>query len=264
MAGKAAVVEDDDVTQGPDKPEDAETTTEDGMDLDVDGSDDEDEEDETAAGTPTVAQLTAQLKAATDREKRANAAATAAAQRAIKERKTRKAAGVDRNGKVTAAGAETDPEDRSTWPEAARKAVEKSEREAAEAKERRDASTAKAVDRAIRDGLTKAGLVLPEDADEARLTLKRVMRAMDTETITVDDDGDIVGVEDEIDAVRMALPNLFSDDITKVLDAKDVVDKKPRVNPGGGTRTPAAGAGNKKMSAAEYLVSDAYKNRNRK
>jgi hypothetical protein len=253
--------EDDDVTQGPDEIETDET----GADIEPD-SEDEDAEDEgdkpkpkakaATAEPQTVAELTTLLKAA-------NARATQASRAAARERKTRAAAGVDKNGKKTADKA-VDPEDRSQWPEAARKHVEKLEAEATATIEQRDKAQAAAKDKAIRDGLVAAGLRVPKDSDDARKTFKRAMRLLDADTIEIDEDGDVIGVEDEIENVKAMLPDLFGAPKAADEDEDITPTPKPRVNPGGGKQKVAVEPKSKFPSTAAYLVSSEYARRNEK
>jgi hypothetical protein len=242
---------------------------EDDLDLTED-DEEEDEEDDASTKTtktakPTVAGLQKQLDAAKAREAKAIAAA-------VRERKTRKAGGVNRNGKpVTPGGAEKkdDPEDRSTWPEAARKAVEKAEKDSADRQADIDAANAREVDSAIQNGLVAAGLKIPTGADaEARRKLfKRVTRIMDTESIEKDGDGDIVGVEDEIEQVKLILPDLFGDppaspSTTTLVPADD--KPKPKVNLNGGSGAGTGRPANRAPgSSADVLLSKEYANRNK-
>lgn len=256
---------------------------EDDLELDLDDEDgDDQEEDPKGASTkkdakPTVASLTAELEAAKKKAAQATAAAQRAAAAVARERKARKAGGVNRNGKqVTPTGAEkkgagtattaADPEDRSAWPEAARLAVERSEREAAEAQAKVDAATAARVTTAIEQGLLAAGLKIPKDADAEtrRKIIKRATRLMDTESIAPDDDGDIVGIEDEVEQVKLILPDLFGDPPASPSPTtlNDPPKPKPKVNLNGG-----AGAGTQPRppkapaTTAEFLLSAEYKNR---
>lgn len=274
----AAAVEDDELTQGPDVVEDGDADEdENGLAVDLDDDEDGDTVEEEgakgkAAKQPTVAQLQAQLAAATAR-------AQSAARQVSRERQTRKAAGVNAKGKaVNGTGAEQpDPEDRSTWPEAARKAVEEAEARVAASQEAAEKTRTKAIDKAIKDGLIAAGLKLPEGTGEQaeekrRLTYKRVLRALDVDRIEMDADGDIVGVEDEIALVVDLFPGLFGEDAATLAaeraavgeDLKDKPATKPKVNPGGGAQRPAANAGkNQYPSTAAYLISREYANRNK-
>lgn len=268
MAGKNAAVQDDELTQGPDNAE--EEGEENSLDLTDDVEEEEEDEDDKkdVAKQPTVAELQAALKSA---EQRAQTAARAV----VRERTARKTGGVNRNGKANSKGVEdkTDAEDRAAWPEAARKAVETLERNQAAAEEKLEQGRAKAVDTAIRNGLINAGLTLPqgsgpESDEQRRMAFKRAIRMMDTATIEMDAEGDIVGVEDEIDQLRALLPNLFSDDAAKTEAeraalGKDPGAKKPRINPGGG-RQQSAGAGKTEYpSTAAFLISKEYRDRNR-
>lgn len=260
---------DDDVTQGPDKP--AADDEENGLALDAEEEDEEEEEgdDKKAGKQPTVAELQTQLTAA-------RARATAAARQVSRERQTRKAGGVNAKGKaVNGKGAEEelDPQDRSSWPEAARKAVEAAEAKVTAAESAQEQTRAKAIDKAIKDGLIAAGLKLPEGTgqeaeDKRRLAYKRVLRQLDIERIEVDADGDIVGVEDEIALVVDLFPGMFGEDAAKTAAERAAVedglkDKKPTVNPGGGPRKPAGASDKGYASTAAFLVSPEYANRNR-
>ena len=251
--------------------------------LDTDTDDEEEDEPETdkpaakgkkaSAPALTVEQLQTQLAAAQARAQQAAAAA-------VRERKARRAGGVNKNGKATTpGGAEIDPEDRSKWPEAARKAVEKLEADQAKAATELETGRQRAVDTAIRNGLVKAGLKLPEgagpEADEARrLAFKRVLRMMDTEGITQDSDGDIVGVEDEISLVMTAVPDLFNaDSLRTAAEAAALANgttpkagagtPKPKINPGGGRQRDVGAGAPKFDNSASFLLSKEYKNRRR-
>jgi hypothetical protein len=226
----------------------------------------------TASVTPTVEELTAQLAAA-------KATATRAAAAAARERKARQAGGVNKNGKRTTAGsagstgAEADDgTDRSTWPEAARKAVEKLERDAAQAQDALAAANTRAVTDAIRAGLLAAGLKMPAEASEEdkRKLFKRVTRMMDIESIHRDEDGDVIGVEDEISLVKDLLPDLFGDPPQTAIAAERLAmspaipaPPKPRVNAGGGNGSgrgaPAANTPRPWRNSAEKLMSKEYK-----
>lgn len=57
--------------------------------------------------------------------------------------------------------------------------------------------------------LERAGLTLPEDPGERAAKLRRVMKLVDTEAVDVDDQGDLLGLDDAVDALKADYPELF-------------------------------------------------------
>jgi hypothetical protein len=266
--------EDDDVTQGPDNPVD-----EDGLDLDltdtgdVDGDDEDADADgaKPAAKQPSVAELQRQLT-------EANARAARAAAQAVRERRARKAAGVNSKGKSIAAnGAETAAASATSADPLAdlspelRKLVLDAQASRDAAQEQLAQAQAASKQRTVEAGLREAGLKLPADADAARIAMKKVLRLIEMDDIEIDADGDLLGLDEQISLVQDALPGLFAADTgdaaavaaeRAAANGNGAATKKPRINPGAGGRTPAAGGPKTYASTAEYLLSKEYGQRN--
>lgn len=57
--------------------------------------------------------------------------------------------------------------------------------------------------------LERAGLSLPEDGDAREAKLTRVIKLIDTDTVEVDDNGRLIGLDDAVDALKADYPELF-------------------------------------------------------
>lgn len=263
MAKAAAAAVDDDLTQGPDDPNATVDPDADGLDLDVDPDDEEDEEDDPAAAAePTAAQLKADLDRANAQLRKVAAAATLVRRKAaLKKDKTRTPPAAT---KPAPAPAQTEEQLLAALPPelkreflAARKAAEDAQAKLAEQEE---AAKEKDLHAAVNAALLESGLRLPADADEKRKTLKRIFRTLDLSGVEVDADGDLVGIEDEIDIIKDLMPTLFAPAVDPA--ANGAPKPKARINPGGGRQQPS-GAGEKTYAnTAEFLVSSEYKRRN--
>jgi len=98
---------------------------------------------------------------------------------------------------------------------------------------------------------------------------------MDTEGITQDNEGDIVGVEDEIALVMTAVPDLFDTDSLRTSAetaalANGTTPKaaggaggapKTKINPGGGRQKSTDAGAKSYASTADFLLSREYRNR---
>lgn len=115
--------------------------------------------------------------------------------------------------------------------------TEKAVREAEERTEARYKPIA--VKKAVRASLIQAGATASVEGDkektEARLT--RLMKFVDIGELSIDDDGEVLGVEEQVDALRADYPELF-----------EAVAKKARARPTAAPRPPAE---EKPKSAAE-------------
>ncbi|NEB70305.1 hypothetical protein G3I39_25090 [Streptomyces fulvissimus] len=115
--------------------------------------------------------------------------------------------------------------------------TEKAVREAEERAEARYKPIA--VKKAVRASLIQAGAIASVEGDkektEARLT--RLMKFVDIGELSIDDDGEVLGVEEQIDALRADYPELF-----------DTAPKKRAVRPSIAPKPPAD---EKPKSAAE-------------
>lgn len=91
---------------------------------------------------------------------------------------------------------------------------------------------------AARAAFAEAGLVLPKDrADEA---LARAVRLLDTDTLTISDDGLVVGLADQVEALRSDFPDLFAGSAARRPGRIDAGDK--------------AGSGKPPASTAELIA----------
>lgn len=237
------------------------------------GDDDEEDEDEEEtepakakskknAKAPSVAEMRAQLEAA---NRRASSAAAALA----RERRIRKAAGLNSKGnKVTPGGAEQPKNGDDDLPEAAKARIAALEKELGDAKADVAKTKQQRMDAAIDEGLRKAGLLIStDDPDQARLVLKKARRLMDLDQVEIDEEGDVLGLDVEIDVLRTQFPTMFKPDVLDEDPQPRPAGAPPapgtrRTSPDGGTRAPAAGGGQQTYSStAEFLVSPAYKKR---
>lgn len=267
----------DDVTQGPDIDPNAPADDDADMDLNLTDSDDDDATDSTDAGQPTVAQLTQQLAEANSRA----ATAARAVARIRKQANLPKAKSRTPGAKTPAPApspTESDADKLAALPPevraellAAREAKETAETALATANE---AAAAEKLNGAVQAALAEAGLRLPEDKDARRKTLKRVLRMMDMSQIEIDGDGDLVGLEDEVDILKDMMPTLFAANGQSTATAtanggalnpaNDVQPlARPKVNPGGGRRQPTGAGAVTYANTAEYLVSPEYRRRNK-
>src|SRR6267154_688914 len=209
----------DDVNQGPDIDPNAGTASDDDADMDLDltdsGDDPDTETDPADAAQPTVAQLTAQLQEANARAATAaRAVARIRKQANLPKPKGRTPAGSAGTAPTTPRKVESDADRLAALPPevraellAAREAKETAETALATANE---AAAAEKLNGAVQAALAEAGLRLPEDKDARRKTHKRVLRMMDMSQIEIDGDGDLVGLEDEVDILKDMMPALFA------------------------------------------------------
>lgn len=269
----------DDVTQGPDIDPNAPADDDADMDLNLTDSDDDDATDSTDAGQPTVAQLTQQLAEANSRA----ATAARAVARIRKQANLPKAKSRTPGAKTPAPApspTESDADKLAALPPevraellAAREAKETAETALATANE---AAAAEKLNGAVQAALAEAGLRLPEDKDARRKTLKRVLRMMDMSQIEIDGDGDLVGLEDEVDILKDMMPTLFAANGQSTATATATANggalnpandvqplARPKVNPGGGRRQPTGAGAVTYANTAEYLVSPEYRRRNK-
>lgn len=272
---KAAASHDDDLNQGPDVDIDADDDTD--MDLDVSGGDDDADSDNDTSGAgsgsepePTVAQLKAQIIEANARAKKAAAAvALVRRQAGLKTPKTRIAPSPSPTPATPLtpakkAAAATDEEMLAALPPElkARVLAAQTAQEAAETAlaEHQEQARERDLRAAVTAALLEAGLTLSTDADEKRKTLKRVFRTLDLSEVELDVDGDLVGVEDEIEILRDLMPTLFG--ATAANGTAPNPKPKARINPGGGRQQPSGAGEAKYANTAEYLISSEYKRRN--
>jgi hypothetical protein len=284
-AASASAPQDDDVTQGPDNPAAAASATgpddDEDMDLDLDDEDDEEEDGADTDPQTTIAQLQAQLDAANERGRRAAAAAAAVRKKANLKTPRGRTPAAKAAATATAATTQATPAEdplAGLTPElraevlAARKSAQDAE---AKLQEREEAIRQRDLTYAVESALIAAGMKLPpaEDKDARRLALKKAYRLMDLDSIEIDEDGDIVGIDEEIELLQDLMPNLFGSD-EEVLarehaaagqangtTAANGTAPRTRINVGAGGRRPAAATPKEKTYAntAEYLVSPEYR-----
>jgi hypothetical protein len=96
-----------------------------------------------------------------------------------------------------------------------------------------------AVRKAVRAALIQAGATasVEGDKDKVDARLLRLMKFVDLGDLSVDDDGEVLGVEEQVDSLRADFPDLF-----------EVAAKKPKPRPNAAPRQPAD---EKPKSAAE-------------
>ncbi|MER7814539.1 hypothetical protein [Streptomyces sp. NPDC096153] len=115
-----------------------------------------------------------------------------------------------------------------------------SERAVREAEEKAEAKYKPiAVKKAMRAGLIEAGATAaidPKDKDKVNARIARLMKLVDMDDLSVDDDGEVLGVEEQVDSLRADYPELF----------ESPARKKPRP-----TGAPRQAAPDKPKSAAE-------------
>jgi len=63
---------------------------------------------------------------------------------------------------------------------------------------------------AATSALTSAGLALPSDGDKRKARLDRVMKLLDTDDLTVSEDGTVDGLDDAIDDLKDSFPEFFA------------------------------------------------------
>ncbi|MFI6140322.1 phage scaffolding protein [Streptomyces griseus] len=86
------------------------------------------------------------------------------------------------------------------------------ERAVREAEERAEARYKPiAVNKAVRASLIQAGAIASVEGDKAKTEarLARLMKFVDIGELSIDDDGEVLGVEEQIDALRADYPELF-------------------------------------------------------
>ena len=110
-------------------------------------------------------------------------------------------------------------------------------------REAEEAALAKAkpglVKAAARDAFRSAGLLLPEKGDAAP-AIARALRLIDMDTVDVDEDGDVTGIDDAVKAVKREYPELFARKGARA------------VNAGAGSNTD--GAGKPSVSSADRIA----------
>lgn len=107
------------------------------------------------------------------------------------------------------AAEETEEEDEKPQAKPKRKLVD----EAAIRREAEEAALARTkpglVKAAAKDAFRSAGLLLPEKGD-SNPALARAFKLLDLDSVDIDDDGDVSGVEEAVKAVKRDFPELFA------------------------------------------------------
>lgn len=81
--------------------------------------------------------------------------------------------------------------------------------------------------------------------------LKRAVRLINTAELSLDDEGEIIGLESQVDELREEFPEFFQEEEKKVVRKRPTVSKNARKDAGD---KGDGGEGKKKMSSAERLA----------